>query len=512
MFRSRWGLLSSSAKSVPEIAPERILQILTNSHVVPVGKLTDHFDKTVKSFFSSQDNKRSLVASLLTGDVIELKMKVPEKVRENILIAISEQFDSLNTGELVRIPSLVRRLPATMISSESEDLLLEKFLKKVSMGLLNDLSKERLSVLVRDVARLHVRHPCKEEFVVRFFECLSTAALSSGSRLALLGTASRNLSSQKLAHPIIRKSLLSLVKNMDGPLPLGDSIFICSGLPIFPDALVILDSHIQSRTLEVSKSDLADAIKGCLGLLGIKTTPDMLSSIGQELVDQVRNGGQVSSLLEEIVELRKQQLNAEYASSLVNAISVNDAVGSFASVGGYVRLLLAPGIPQERLTTDMKSLLSTLQSVKKPDDLLPVAYILRGLSVSGSDETTMLSVFKDHVGPRLKDLTPMHVRVMLTSNNESLGSKIIDSSSDPALLVAVLSITGQSAAAEKLSKIVPSVNNTDTLLGLWNALTDSGTAFADPEILASDSPRKRALKELTRAIFRSVRMAPIPVV
>jgi hypothetical protein len=512
MFRSRWSSLGSTSRSVPDITPDRILGILTNSHVVPLGKLTDHFDKNMKSYFSSQENKRSLVSALLAEDVIEQKLKVPKKVRENILMAVSERFDSLNTGELVRIPSLLRRLPKTMMSSESENALLEKLLKRVSIDLLRDLPTERLSHLIRDVARLHIKHPCKDEFVVRFFESLSPASLESKTRLALLEFAAQTLSTQKLAHPLIRKTLIYLLQSLDEFARPGETVLMCSSLPIFPDALEILDAHILSRRLQVNTGDTDDSIKGCLGLLGIQTSPSMLSTIGQELLDQVRKSGCTSALLEGVVDFPKQRFNAEFASKLIDCITANEACTSLASIGGYVRLLLAADVPQERLNTDMKILLSNLSSSRRSEDLLPMAYILRGLSISESDKSISSSLFKDHIAPHLEHVCPAHVRIMLTSDNEWLGSKIIEVSSDPAVLVAVLSITGQSAAAEKLSKIVPSVSNTERLLGMWNTLTDSGTAFANPDILASDSPRKRALKEVTRAIFRSVRMAPIPIV
>lgn len=512
MFRSRWSSLGSINRTVPDITPDRILGILTNSHVEPLGKLTDHFDKNMKSYFSSQQHKRSLVSALLTEDVAEQKLKVPEKLRENILMAVSERFDSLNTGELVRIPSLLRRLPRTMMSSESENVLLEKFLKRVSMDLLRDLPTKQLSHLVRDVARLHIRHPCKDEFVVRFFESLSPDLLESKTRLALLESAAQTLSSQRLAHPVIRKTLIYLLHSLDELARLGETVLICSSLPIFPDALGILDEHISSGRLLVDLADTDDSIKGCLGLLGIQTSQGKLSNIGQEFINQVRKSDRTSALLEGVVDIPKQRLNADFASKLIDSITAKDASTSFASIGGYVRLLLSADVPQERLNTDMKSLLSNLSSIRRSQDLLPIAYILRGLSMSGSDKSISSSLFKDDIAPHLELLRPPHVRVMLTSDNEWLGSKIIEVSSDPALLVAVLSITGQSAAAEKLSKIVPSVSNTETLLGMWNTLTDSGSAFANPQILSSDSPRKRTLKEVTRAIFRSVRMAPIPVV
>ena len=121
MLRNRLRLLSSLA-SAPEISTDRLIQIISESRKVPIGKITDHFDKHMKQIFS-RDSAQVSRAVLL--DSAEGKLQIPEKIREQILAGLVNNFETLSRSEVLLVPRLLRRLPATMMASESEDRLFE---------------------------------------------------------------------------------------------------------------------------------------------------------------------------------------------------------------------------------------------------------------------------------------------------------------------------------------------------------------------------------------------------
>jgi hypothetical protein len=460
---------------------ERVAEILINSDTVAVGKITDDFEKNVKSFFQDSALTRSTICSLLEKDE---KLKIPLKIREMIVSSILSHFQSLSGKELVRIPSLIRRLPSTIISSETEDKLIEQLLEVFRSGLLNRLSKEDISKLIIDAKKLHVRHRCKDEFFVRFLSNLSCDSQRTTSLLRILG---ENVPIRKLAHPVVRHSMIQLLRSVNTQVPMGDLLHAVSRLPIFPEGGEIL-AELSSRNLLKSDS-VQDAVIGCLGVLRMKL-PDSFS-LSEMVKKSSQNPQGVESLLEGICRVSDGPLNHSVVDLLVRAISIEKVAGKNPFViAGYMRLLSL--VSPSRLSDEMKML----------TDKLPVKMELDASIEILRHVTQQREFFVRHIEPCIGELTHVHARKILKSE-DWIVNRIVEKSSDPVVLATILSGSGNSASAEKLVKILPT-NDTASLVKLWRVVTEFGTRF--PE---SNSPEKRLLKELTKNIFRSVRMAPV---
>jgi hypothetical protein len=81
----------------------------------------------------------------------------------------------------------------------------------------------------------------------------------------------------------------------------------------------------------------------------------------------------------------------------------------------------------------------------------------------------------------------------------------VEQISDALATAELLVKTDKGSVADHLCKLIQKHQKEEQLLEkIWIVLTQNGTSFPP-----SDSARKRALKEVTKTMFRAVRMAPV---
>lgn len=489
MLRNRLRLLSSLA-SAPEISTDRLIQIISESRKVPIGKITDHFDKHMKQIFS-RDSAQVSRAVLL--DSAEGKLQIPEKIREQILAGLVNNFETLSRSEVLLVPRLLRRLPATMMASESEDRLFELFVWCVG----SEVSAGEVSGLVKDVARLRFKHPCKEEPVVRFFEALRSEALSSKVRLDVLRAAGSTLGRQKLAHPVVRASCLDLLRGVESEC-LGTIFSVVSKLAVFPEATDVLRSICGKNEFPVSTEALVD---GLLGLASMVVSPHVESVFLPKFVSAVVSSEAATNMfLSGFVDLKR--VNNNVVKTI--AASINpEFVKTSEAIAGWLKLLADS--ESTLLECESQRLVPQFEGTKDVDAVVSVMSCLLQAS-----EAVQETFFKQHVLPVLGKLGPGHVRVLLSRENPWLNERVAKSASgvsNPESLAVMLVRVNTDAVAERLRLSLKSAS-TETAIRTWKILSQDGLVYATPALLAT--PRGRLLKEATAAVFRSVRMAPIP--
>ena len=479
------------ALSTAPIEATRLAQIIVNSDKVPIGKITDHFDEQVKDFFKQSANKRSLVNGLLNDSLLDKeRLRVPSKIRENILSSVLEEFASLSPAEIQNIPVLIRKLPQTMMSSDQEDALFEKFLARLSTDLIDSLSVAMLEKVFTNVARLHIKHPCKDEPIVRLFEALASACVSSQTAVNILTVNASIVPKPKLSHPFVRKALVSMIQRVDK----NHKFHILKSvahLPVFPEADDLLDLGV----LPSSPDQLVD---GCIGLLGIRGGEKIWNSISAQISKEI-----IVSILEKIGDVPR--INSKVGLLMIGKIGEGELVmGSPRALAGYCRIVSQNAddvMMIEKTTTWMTTALRGLEEGSL--DLGTALWLSRGVG-----ESERISFFNTHVHPQLGDLTPNNVRACSRVDwLEERLVKHVESIVNPLAVAALLRETDSGPVADHLCKLIHKHQKEEKLLTkIWTVLTANGV-----EIPPSNSARKRALKEVTRTVFRTVRMAPVPI-
>jgi hypothetical protein len=455
--------------------------MVVNSDKVPIGKVTDDFEKKFRSYFVDPMNQRRIATDLLNTPLSdEGRFRVPQKIREEILQSILNNFDSLNATEISNIPRLIRRLPQTMISSETEDALFEKFLAS-----LNEMDSESFEKVLKDITRLHIKNACKDEPIVRLFHALSEKTFSFETRLMILSVTGQVVSIHKLAHPVIRSSLLKVIT----PIPEERTFEILgsiSRLPVFPEAISLLTEFNLPVVLTL------DHVLGLLSISGGETIlrPHFENFPLNEVV----------AVIERSVELTR--INPNVASLLVNKEGINELVlANPQALPGYLRLL--------SLVEDGDARVRSVVSVARfPEsiDVRSASHVVRAMDKAGVPENVKSKFFDAHIRDKISSMTPSQLKAMVQSSwLADQFSANVDSLNSPEPVAIVLSKNPSSEVAERLLKLLEKHHkDRDVLVKVWNYLTEGGTSFG------KDQPEKRrVLKEVTRLVFRQTRVAPV---
>jgi hypothetical protein len=466
------------------VESSRLAEIITNSDKVPVGNITDNFEKQIKEFFSDSDNQKTIASELLNNQNAEGRLRVPSKVRESIISSILENFASLTRTEILAIPTLIKRLPQTMMSSDQEDALFEKFLEQVSKNIVPDMTKEELTEMITNIAKLHIKHPCKDEPIVRFFDRLGQADLSSSSCVIILSAASV-LSQQKLAHATVRSSLVTLVNRVEKNHRF-DIIRSLAKLPVFPEADTLLD---DVGDIPSSSESLAS---GCLGLLTIRGGEKLFPRISEKISTEI-----IISVLENVVV--ETRVNRAVANLILERLGQEESLfKSSRAMAGYVKLVSVVNGDEKNLAW----MFPAIAEIKEGScDLSSALWLARAVG-----ETDRVTWFKKHIQPKLAEISARQIRISSPESWVAERSvKHVEQISDALATAELLVKTDKGSVADHLCKLIHKHQKEEQLLEkIWIVLTQNGTSFPP-----SDSARKRALKEVTKTMFRAVRMAPV---
>jgi hypothetical protein len=491
------------ASGVPEsphaFSSDRLTNIIVNSHKTPIGKVTDHFDKHLKDFFLQAENQKSLCEVLLRLDSEVGRLRVPPRVREGVLISISKMLESLSDSQILSIPRLLRRLPQEMVSCAEEDDVFEKFLQVFRDSLCMGASEQHICDTLVNVSRLHLKHPCKDEPIVRFFEALETSSHTSQVCVKLIRASATSVPKNKLAHPTIRRSLLNMIKQVQ-EVDLFSILRSISRLPVFPEA----SEFVVVNTVPSSSDLLIDGSVGLLSMLGGEVSMRKISdSITPEILLRV---------LEEAVGLNA--INPGSAECLVGLVKVGKPLSQNSkAIAGYSRLLSSIGDQ-----AGVKEAIKTLEPSIKEVDTASAVRIMNYMMSSSTEVPVRDRFLRAHLKPRIAELSSRDIKVLFRSMNsgddiEWLWSRLANDFSsikNPETVAELMVKVNKGAVADHLVKLlVSSQKDQELLVRVWKILTENGVAFENMEVMDSNSPRKRALKEVTRLLFRSVRMAPV---
>ena len=458
---------------------EQIRSIIVNADKNAIGRVSDDFDKSLKSFFDEEANRRTIALDLMKSTGDSGRLTVPEKIREEIIVSLLKNMDEIH---LVSIPRVLRRLPQTMMASDNEDKVFECFLQLFVKNI-NLLDKAQIHQVIQDVGRLHIKHHCKGEPLVRFFSALNGLVSPESCGLTLSAVAEA-VNGQKLAHPVIRASLLYMVNCVE-PTQRFHLLRAMSQLPVFPEALVGLDVGCLPTANEA-------LVETCLGLLSIRGSEKLIAECVSRLpMDSIVAVIQQCVLVERI--------NPHAAAVVINTENIEETVlASMGSVPGYLRLLQ---VSPDRLKRVVGTVKPTLESMERMMDIGQCLHVMKALRSE--------KFFNHQIKPRLNELTPKDIRILLSGEGEGVVVNLVTSSihliEKPDTVAAVLSRANSGTAASHLSKLLAKYQkDPETLFRVWNVLTDRGASFGQDK-----RETRKVLKELTRIIFKQTRMAPI---
>ena len=490
MLRLQRRLLSAAVGS-PEISAQRLVEIIGQSDKVPVGRITDHFDKHMKHVFMTDS---LIVSQSLLAAESETKLQLPEKVREYILCGIGKNFESLNRAEILSIPRLLRRLPQTPMASESEDSLFERFLSALVDDLSGTLTASETAVIVRGVAQLHFKHPCKEEPIVRLFQSFSGKQVPPAFALTILEAAGSTLSKQKLSHSIIRSSCLGLLEGIEHQC-LGRILDASSKLPLFPEAGHLMQTVVSRNVFP------ADSDARANGLVGIAAMTDVEILHSQVLPKLVGAGAANSEKFLSAISERSR-LNRKAIDTIVDALDGHQ-VKSTGAIAGYLRLLAETG--SERIGVEAERLLPNFPN--GTENLNAIVTTMR--CATAAAESTKETFFRQHIVPCLGELGAGAFKTLVGGKDDWLLERLaksVNQITNPEALAVMLMKVNTDQVGEKLRGVLKSAD-LNTQIRIWKILSEDGLVYANPGLLST--PRGRLLKDTTAAVFRSVRMAPV---
>lgn len=485
MFIRRLVLLESE-KVAANVTAERLAEIIAKSGSVPIGLITDHFDKNVKRIFSDLSESKLIVHSVLQQTDAQSKLKIPEKIKEYLTGAIVKNLDDLRLDETLRIPHLLRRLPNGIMASDSEDRLLEGFLRKFFLNL-TSIPQNEISVVVLDVAKLRLRHPCKNVPIVRFFESIP-AILSSNGSLRLLSCVVA-LKREVLAHAVVRSRCIDLIrclKNED----LGKVLGVLSRLAVFPEIDIDQISHVNPKSENFSRAE------GVASLLSLHCTPEQASIC----LGKLQNFNQ-SEFLERIVTLNR--INSHVAEVLLENKRIDESLlKTSRDIAGWIRLV-ATARPADLAQEINKYKTAFLNSeIDRFSAIQMTKYISRCVDSGVSA--------KDFLSQAVPDSSFSAREISILCENDFPGIEEIACSSKDAEAVAIaLSKRNTQGIADRLKVVLKPITDVSILTRICTILSDSGNIHTDPELLMT--PRGTMLKLTQKQVFNAVRMAPITI-
>ena len=482
------------------LTTENLIGILTNSNANPVGRITDDFDKQMKAIVADATNTHLITKAILNPAVREGKFKVPVKMREVILSAIHNHIEALTLNEFLAIPVVMRRLPPTLVSSDAEDLLYEQFLTQLVNARFSQMSPEQGREVVINIAKLNMKHQCKSDPTVRFFQAIANGpGLPVQQCIHLLEALPAVLSRQKLTHPTIRAVCFNLVQGLGDP-PVGTVLKLASRLPVFPAISDFADS-ICRKAGTLSSGQVVDAV---VGLASIDCSDELATEVlPQWTMKLVKNESDVKSALTRIGALRR--VNQRALTVLAGSLE-SHTVSSLdnGSIAGWLRVFST----SSKFASQIEAV--PLKFIPSSTDL-GHAVSAASIIADTADEATTSAFISRCILPYAAQLTSGQLRTLLSSRPEWIRARIvevIDQVSDVDAVATALVHTDSQIVAERLRVLLKPVTDVDTLIRIANILNEAGIIYATPELL--QTPRGKILKEVTGSVFRAVRMAPIP--
>ena len=457
------------------VSAEKLAGIILKSGTDPMGRITDHFDKNVKSIFSNP-LEANFVSLTVLRDGTPGKLKIPPKIKEKVVSALLESFNDLSLKDISAIPNLFKRFPASFLVSEAEDLLFERFVSTVFENL-KAFSTQDLQKILEDLSTVRLRHACKNEPIIRFFESVSPT-------LNLLTASGLVLKREILVHPVVRARCIEFANNVSDH-DLGLLLVTLSRLSVFPEVSLM---HLASRNRRSESPS-----EGLVALLSMRrSTTDEANACFAKL-----EGFDINEVLSGLVGIKR--VNSVVADCVFRSLRATN-LNTSREIAGYLKLVSISR--PESLSDELQKWLPLF----KPDlssDALAVVTVVRCMSLS--ERADCCEFFKQHAKPT--DLSPGQMSHLCEHPFTGLEAIVYACTQAESVAVALVKLNTQ-AVADRLSTLMKPIKNIAQLTRISSILSDSGAIHLEPDLMAS--PRGSLLKLCHRQVFRTVRTAPIP--
>ena len=459
---------------------ERLCEIIVKSGSVPIGRITDQFDKEVKGIFG--DSFRAKEISLFVLRPSSEKLKLPPKMKNLVFDAVLQNIESLSFTEILAIPHFLKRIRAS--TGDSENRIFDRFCEKLFQNI-SSVSRDELVNVFSTVSQLEdLKHACKNAPIIRLFESMIPPAQEASLRI--LSSAASSLKREVLAHPLVRSRCIDLVRALNEQ-DLGEVLHVVSRLPVFPESN--LDAIIANNKAGSSSKGVATllSIKSC----SMEQTKACLKKLESNF-DQ-------NDFLQHVPGIKKiWNLNA--AIFLLETVIVPELVDKKhpRQIAGLLRLIMSCNDPNNQHAHHNPELISSF--LQSSPDILSVATVLRYIPLGDAQSLERLSGM---INP--SDLTPGLMRILCQRPFPGLEALVCAATNIEALAVALVKLNSQ-IVADRLKDLCKSVSDVKLLIRVSTILSESGTIHSDPALLGT--PRGSTLKEIHRKVFHVVRMAP----
>jgi hypothetical protein len=392
---------------------------------------------------------------------------------------------ALSIEEFLKIPHVISRFPNILLSTSEEIELFDKWIEAF-ISRLTETSTDQLIAVIKSVRRLRLVHQCRDEPIVVLAERLSQVPLENPADI-LEAFGSANIPPNVLDR--MRGSLIRIAQSV-AITDVGGLMHACMQLPVFPE----METHLfELMSTRKNFSDTNKLVIGCLGIRWSDANSKFISGIISAF--KIDDG----EILRRIADMR--YLDREIACVLLEKILITSSLSS-VDIAGYARLVtVAQGsgdqlIPLLSKNFELKTqhacvIVNALISLGATEDSLKLMHRIDPLEIQpwmvpvlipAECPGEIVSVLEDTVIPKVKNITTASAFVAQLPESEK--------------------------AIEHFKSLLESrPYSVDELIKAEKILSGDGLIYLDK--LSIQSLCGSALKSVTRAIFKQVRMAPI---
>jgi hypothetical protein len=457
--------MSLLRRSVHRLRPS-VGQIIINSPQNPLGRITDEFDREIKTFFSNTDSVSGLVSNLLTDPS---NLKIPPKIRKMVCLAITDQLGNLSSSEFGAVPDLLRKLPSLMLSTLEENNLFDSWLSElVEPSRINSFTFDQLATLIVSVKKLRLITQSTDEPIVRLFEHITSHRSSVSPQVIndMFVIVSKKFDKQSMNK--IRPSLVSLVLSIDS----SENMHALVQLPIFPECTSHIDNLFSASPVITPQLVVAY----------------LMAPIKFTLPDKV----DFQSVCFEVANV-KQAIDAQKASQILASITSWNQM-TLQQISGYMRLKSV--CQDESEVNDILNHVISLPTSRQ-------TFSIFGFALKLSPNAPSLIRFIESLSAPLtrQDIVSMFP-VNVPDHLVAVCDKVLVPKVTDVLAAASLATRlATPAASEKLLTLLET-SSIDQLITVEKILSRNGLVYLD-------GSASEPLKRTTRALFRKIRMAPI---